>query len=160
MITARPRRRAVCAYCMTAFGERCAETTCTSYGISKLASRSAAPSIVSQSLSLPIRMPTCGRPSRTAMLTVLSLPHPDERAVPDVVPEVHPGPPDAIDGGVGLGDRRTDRVAERRHAEHAPAVGDEPAVVNPRARVKDNPLGPAREMLEPLDLPSALDRAR
>src|SRR3989454_12121524 len=158
MITASPRRRAVCAYCMTAFGERCAETTCTSYGISKLASRSAAPSIVSQSLSLPIRMPTCGRPSRAAMLTVLSLA--SQRAVADVAPEVHAGPADLIDRGVGLGHRRADRVAERRHAQHTPAVGDEPAAVHPRAGVKDDTLRPAREVLEALDAPPALDRTR
>src|SRR5438067_1424902 len=150
MITARPRRRAVCAYCMTAFGERCAETTCTSYGISKLASRSAAPSIVSQSLSLPIRMPTCGRPSRTAMLPVLSLRR--QRAMADVAPEVHPRPADLVDGGVRLGHRRVDR-----DTEHAATVGDQTAVVDPRTRVEDRAVGPAREALEPVDRPAAFD---
>src|SRR5437016_4089402 len=158
MITARPRRRAVCAYCMTAFGERCAETTCTSYGISKLASRSAALSIVSQSLSLPMRMPTCGRPSRTAMLPVLSLRR--QRAMADVAPEVHPRPADLVDGGVRLGHRPVDRVAECRDAEHAATVGDQTAVVDPRTRVEDHAVGPAREALEPVDRPAALDGTR
>src|SRR5437870_7740778 len=103
-------------------------------------------------------MPTCGLPSRTAMLTVLSLP--GQGAVPDVAPEVHAGPPDVIDGGVRLGHRRVDGVAERRHAEHAPADGDQPTVVDPRARVKHHPVGPAREVLEAVDPLPPFDRAR
>src|SRR6266705_2814266 len=98
-------------------------------------------------------MPTCGRPSRTAMLTVLSLP--GQGALPDVAPEVHAGPPDAIDGGIGLGHRRVDRVAE-----HTPAVGDQPAVVDPRAGVKHHPVGPAREMLEAVYPPPPVEPAR
>src|SRR5205814_542917 len=49
--TAIPRRRAVCAYCITVFGERCADITCASKSISNAFRRSAAPSMVSQSLS-------------------------------------------------------------------------------------------------------------
>src|SRR5207248_10987653 len=36
-------------------------------------------------------------------------------------------------------------------------VGDQTAVVDPRTRVEDRAVGPAREALEPVDRPAALD---
>src|SRR3989454_586611 len=83
-----------------------------------------------------------------------------ERALSDVPPVVHAGPADAGDGGVRLGHRLLDRVAERGHAEHAPAVGHERAVGPLRSGVEDFAALPGAERLHTLDPPPALDRAR
>src|SRR5262249_6427549 len=133
--------------------ERCADITCTSNSMSSVRSRSAAPSIVSQSLSLPITMPTSGRPSRAAMC----LPR-RERTMPDVAPVVHAGPTDALDRAVRLRDRPLDRVAEGRHAEDASTVGDERPVDAPRPGMEDDPVAPAPERLDTRNRPPALDR--
>src|SRR3989441_1604893 len=103
--------------------------------------------IVSQSLSLPITMPTWGRPSRTAMSPHLRFRVFRERTLSDVPPVVHAGPADAGDGGVRLGHRLLDRVAERGHAEHAPAVGHERAVGPLRSGVEDFAALPGAERL-------------
>src|SRR6266705_4438253 len=83
-----------------------------------------------------------------------------ERALSDVPPVVHAGPADAGDGGVRLGHRLLDRVAERGHAEHAPAVGHERAVGPLRSGVEDFAALPGAERLYTFDPPPALDRAR
>src|SRR2546425_7406611 len=83
-----------------------------------------------------------------------------ERTLSDVPPVVHAGPADAGDGGVRLGHRLLDRVAERGHAEHAPAVGHERAVGPLRSGVEDFAALPGAECLYTLDPPPALDRAR
>src|SRR2546430_14502501 len=81
-------------------------------------------------------------------------------ALPDAPPVVHAGPADAGDGGVRLGHRLLDRVAERGHAEHAPAVGHERAVGPLRPGVEDFAALPGAEGLHTLDPPPALDRVR
>src|SRR2546425_6901832 len=116
--------------------------------------------MVSQSLSLPITMPTWGRPSRGAMSAHLPLRGARERALSDVPPVVHAGPADARDGGVRRRHRLLDRVAERGHAEHAPTVGHERAVGPLRPGVEDFATLPGAERLHALDPPPALDRAR
>src|SRR5437870_9849959 len=83
-----------------------------------------------------------------------------ERALSDVPPVVHAGPADAGDGGVRLGHRLLDRVAECGHAEHAPAVGHERAAGPLRSGVEDFAALPGTERLHTLAPPPALDRAR
>ena len=58
MITSRPRSRAVAQYSNSRSGVRCADTTCTSCGMSSNSSRSAAPDMVSQSDREPMMIPT------------------------------------------------------------------------------------------------------
>src|ERR671916_43329 len=60
MTTRNPRPAAVSAYSSIRRGVRCAETTCASYGTPNSASAAAAGSIIGQSESLPMTMPTIG----------------------------------------------------------------------------------------------------
>src|SRR5262249_50440475 len=151
-----PRRRAVCTYLMSAFGERCAERTLTSCSISKLRRRSAAGSSVSQSLSLPIRIPTCGFPSRPAMIP---LPRSCQRPMPDVTPVVHAGPRDLCHGRIGVVDGPSDRLPERRHPEHPAAVRDDPLALPTGAGVEHHRVGEGRRPVEAADLRPLAHRA-